>query len=66
VSTVDYYSLFERLDGDDERRLLHAAFGVLSDDLVAPPVTNSVGCLWAHSIPSGLIRHRPSGSAAAR
>lgn len=27
VSTVDYYSLFERLDDDQERQLLHAAFG---------------------------------------
>ncbi len=27
VSTVDYYSLFERLDDGQERQLLHAAFG---------------------------------------
>ena len=27
VSTVDYFSLFERMDSDQERQLLHAAFG---------------------------------------
>lgn len=27
VSTVDYYSLFERMDQNQERQLLHAAFG---------------------------------------